>query len=220
MICRLLLLFLLAPLPAFAADAPDVAPIKKWLAGQENVRTVQADFTQTRTYRALRDPLAAKGHMLFSAPGNLRWEVGDPPKMVFLRKGDNALLIQPEKKRAERIPADAKPGANPRAMAMPVFPLAKDFASFSRQFEVLAVTVTGDHCHFEILPRDPQAQKFLSAIKVDFEVSSGQLAAFEIDLRDGATMRNEFSNVRLNQKIPSAAFDYDLSGLEVTDSKP
>lgn len=183
------------------------------------MRTVQADFTQTRTYRALRDPLATKGRMLYSAPGNLRWEVGEPPKMVFLRKGDKALLIQPEKKRAERIPADAKPGANPRAMAMPVFPLAKDFASFTRQFEVLSVTTTGDRCHLEILPRDPQAQKFLAAIKVDFELGSGQLTAFEINLRDGATMRNEFSNVRVNQKIPPAAFDYDLTGLEVVEGK-
>lgn len=183
------------------------------------MRTLQADFTQTRTYRALRDPLAARGRMLFSAPGNLRWEVGDPPKMVFLRKGDKALLIQPGKKRAERIPADAKPGANPRAIAMPVFPLAKDFASFNRQFEVLSVTTTGDRCHFEILPRDPQAQKFLAAIKVDFEIGNGQLTAFQIDLRDGATMRNEFSNVRVNQKIPPSAFDYDLTGLEVVEGK-
>lgn len=220
MIRRLLFLGFLLPLPALAADAPDVAPIKKWIAGQDDIRTVQADFTQTRTYRALRDPLAAKGRMLFSAPGNLRWEVGEPPKMVFLRKGDAALLIQPEKKRAQRLPVDAKLGANRQAMALPTFPLAKDFASFTRQFEVLAVTTAADHCHFEILPRDPQAQKYLAAIKVDFEIGSGQLTAFEVDLRDGATMRNEFSNVRLNQKIAPAAFDYDLSGLEVVESKP
>ncbi len=216
MIRRLLLFCLLAPWPAFAADAPDLAPIKKWIAGQDSVRSVQADFTQTRTYRALRDPAVAKGRLLFSAPGSLRWEVGDPPRMVFLRRGDTALLIQPQKKRAERIPA----GANPRAMAMPAFPLAKDFASFVKQFEVLAVTATGDHCHFEILPRDPQAQKFVAAIKIDFEIGSGQLSAFEIDLRDGATMRNEFTNVRLNQKIPAAAFEYDMAGLEVVDGKP
>lgn len=218
--CLLLLLCLLGPLPALAADAPDLAPIKQWIAGQENVRTVQADFTQTRTYRALRDPVAAKGRLLFSAPGNLRWEVGEPPRLIFLRKGNDALLVQPGKKRAERVPADAKPGANPRALAMPAFPLAKDFASFTRQFEVLTVTGTTGHCHFEILPRDPQAQKFVAAIKIDFETGDGHLTAFEIHLRDGATMRNDFTNVRLNQKIPAGAFDYDLTGLEVVDGKP
>ena len=211
---RFLLLCLLAPLSAAAADAPDLAPIKKWIAGQDSVRSVQADFTQTRTYRALRDPAVAKGRLLFSTPGSLRWEVGDPPRMVFLRRGDTALLIQPAKKRAERIPADAK-----QAMAMPAFPLAKDFESFTKQFEVLSVTATGDHCHFEILPRDPQAQKFVAAIKIDFEIGNGHLSAFEINLRDGATMRNEFTNVRLNQKIPAAAFEYDTAGLEVVDGK-
>lgn len=219
---HVLALCLLLPSAAFAADAPpDLAPIKKWIAGQESVRTVQADFTQTRAYRALRDPLVAKGHLLYSAAGNgLRWEVGEPPKMIYLRKGDGALLIQPAKKRVERVAAEVKPGGdNPRAFAIPHFPLAKDFADFTRQFEVLSVTAAGGHCHFEVLPRDAQAQKFVAAIKIDFETDNGRLTAFEIALRDGATMRNDFTNVRLNQKLAAGAFDYDLTGMEVTGNK-
>lgn len=218
----LLLLLVLAPPSVFvaAADVPDLAPIKKWIAGQESVRTVQADFVQTRTYRALRDPLAAKGRLWFGAPGNLRWEIGDPPKMIYLRKGDSALVIQPARRRAERVPVAAKPGANPRAFAAPSFPLAKDFASFNEQFEVLSVTTApGGHCHFEMQPRDVQAQKFVTAIKIDFETSGGQLTAFEIALRDGSSMRQEFTNIRVNQKLPSTAFDYDLTGLELVEGK-
>lgn len=216
----LLAVCLVVPSVGFA-ESPDLAPIKKWIAGQESVRTVQADFTQTRSYRALRDPLVAKGRLLYGAAVNgLRWEVGEPPKMIYLRKGDSALLIQPAKKRAERVAADLKPGAdNPRAFAIPRFPLAKDFADFTRQFEVLSVTTKEGHCHFEVLPREPQAQKFVAAIKIDFETASGQLTAFEIALRDGATMRNDFTNVRLNQKLPSGAFEYDLTGLEVSGDK-
>lgn len=108
MLPRVLLLCLLAVLPTLAsAQSPDLAPLKKWVARQAEIRTVQADFVQSRTYRALRDPLTSRGRLLFSAPGSFRWEAGDPPKMIVLRKGESYFLIQPAKKRAERLPADA-----------------------------------------------------------------------------------------------------------------
>ena len=100
------------------------------------------------------------------------------------------------------------------------FPLAKSFDDFNRQFEVLAVSVTGDRCRAELLPRDPQARKYLEAFRLDFQTDDGTLLDFEIALRDGSSLRNEFSNVRLNGKIDARVFDFDLTGYEVTDAKP
>lgn len=213
-------LFLLCTWPALAAEPLDMTPVKKWLAKQEDLHTVQADFTQTRALRALRSPIATPGHMWFAMPDSLRWELGDPAKTIVIRKGDTYVIIQPAKKKAERYKAEAiaKKGGS-MGFAMINFPIAKDFADFNRQFETLAVNVTDNHCHLEILPRDAQAKKMLAAIKFDFDTATGHLLSFELTTRDGSSMRSDFTNVRMNQKIDRHVFDYDFTGYEVVDGK-
>ena len=207
-------------LPAFGADAPDLAPIKRWLTKQEDLHTLQADFKQTRSYKNLRDPLALPGHVWYSAPGAFRWEIGDPPKTVVLRRGENYYVISPAKKHAERTPTAAlNETANARRMPMMDFPFAKNFEDFNRRFEVVSVATEGTLCHLELLPRDVQAKNALAAIRIDFNTENGHLMAFEFVTRDGSSMRNEFSNVRINQKLDPHQFDYDFTGYEVVDAK-
>lgn len=203
-----------------AAETMDLTPVKKWIARQDDFHSVQADFTQTRALRALRSPVASPGRLTFVVPNTLRWELGDPPKTIVLRKGNDYTLIQPTKKKAQRIPASnigQEGGA--KGFAMMEFPLASDFAEFQKKFEILSVSTEGDRCHLEILPRDAQARKFLSALKIDFNTKTSHMIAFEMTTRDGSSMRNEFSNVRVNQKIDRTMFEYDLTGYDVTDAK-
>ena len=215
------LLALCAAGPASAAESPNLAPIRKWLAGQASVRTIQADFTQTRSFHALRDPIASPGHLWFSAPHSFRWELGDPPKTVVLRRGDLYLVVQPAKKHAERqSAADLGGQAGGREMPMMDFPFAKDFDDFNRRFEVLAVTTRDTHCHVEMLPRDPQMRKLLEVARIDFDTATGFLISFEFVTRDGSSLRNEFTNVRLNGKIDPARYEYDLTGYDVAAAKP
>jgi len=213
-------LCLLCAWPGLAAEPLDMTPVKKWLAKQDDLHSVQADFTQTRALRALRSPIATPGHMWFAMPDSLRWELGEPAKTIVIRKGDTYFLIQPAKKKVERYKADnisKKGGA--LGFAMINFPIAKDFADFNRQFETLSVTATDNHCHLEILPRDAQAKKMLQAIKFDFDTTTGHLLSFEMATRDGSSMRSDFTNVRMNQKIDRHVFDYDFTGYEVVDGK-
>jgi outer membrane lipoprotein-sorting protein len=214
------ILCVLLPLAGRAAEPPDLAPIKRWIARQDEFRSAEADFTQTRALRALRSPVAIHGRLWFVAPDSLRWELGDPPKTIVLRKGATYFMIQPAKKKAERSAAGGpgkKGGA--QAFAMMSFPLAKDFNDFNRQFEVLNVNTVDDRCHFEIAPRDLQERKFLQAIRIDFDTASAHLLAFEMVFRDGSSMRNEFSDVKMNQKIDRHIFDFDFTGYEVIDAR-
>ena len=214
----LLIVALAGPLPA--AELPDLAPVKRWLARQEELRTLQADFTQTRRYKNLRDPLAAPGHVWYDAPGSFRWEIGDPPKTVVLRKGEDYYVITPGKKRAERTPTAvlSQPGSA-RRMPMMDFPFARNFEDFTRRFEVVAISTEENRCHLEVLPRDAQARNALASVRIDFDTETGHLLAFEFVTRDGSSMRNEFANVRINQKIDPHQFDYDFTGYEVVDAK-
>jgi outer membrane lipoprotein carrier protein len=214
------LLFLICALPVFAGEPLDLTPVKRWLVRQDELRSVQADFTQTRALRALRSPITTPGRMWFATPDLLRWELGEPAKTIVVRKGDTYFLIQPARKKVERYKADsvAKKGGT-MGFAMMNFPLAKDFADFNRQFETLTVRVADNRCHLEILPRDAQAKKMLEAIKIDFDTNSGHLLSFELATRDGSSMRSDFANVRMNQKFDRRVFDYDFTGYEIVDGK-
>ncbi len=211
-------LTLLATLSLRAAQPPDLTPVKKWIARQDDFHAVSADFTQTRALRALRDPLKSPGHLWFSEPDSFRWELGDPVKTIVLRKGDDVFVITPAKKRAERHPANGRQDGI-QSMATMSFQLAKDFAEFQRKYETLEVSAEGNRCHLEIAPRDPQTRKFLSKIQIDFDTASGEMLAFEVLTRDGSSMRNEFSNVRVNPKLDRRVFDFDFTGYDIVDAK-
>lgn len=203
-----------------AAEPIDYTPIKKWIARQDDFRSVEADFVQTRALRALRSPVAVPGHIWFSTPNTLRWELGNPAKTIVLRKGDTWSLIQPAKKKVEHFgPNDLEKAGPARGFAMMSFPLAKDFADFQQKFEVLAVSTEGTRCHLEVLPRDAQARKVLSALKIDFDTATGHMITFEMATKDGSSMRNDFSNVHVNQKIDRKVFEVDTTGYDVVESK-
>ena len=51
----------------------DLTPVKKWIASQAGMKSLSADFVQTRTFRTLRDPLERQGHIWFQSPDAFRW---------------------------------------------------------------------------------------------------------------------------------------------------
>jgi outer membrane lipoprotein-sorting protein len=214
----IILALLLTASPVLAEAPVDLAPLKRWLARQDEFRNVTADFTQTRALRVLRDPVAMPGRLWFTSAGALRWELGRPPKTIVMRKGGQTLLIDPVKKSAERQTGGNSKG-RPDIGSIMRFPLAKDFADFQRQFEVLALSAEGLRTRVELAPREPQARKFMKGMKLEFNAASGHMHSFEMAFKDGSSLRNDFSNVRVNQKLDRDLFDFDLTGYEVKDAK-
>ncbi|MGC3988783.1 MAG: outer-membrane lipoprotein carrier protein LolA [Chthoniobacteraceae bacterium] len=124
------------------------------------------------------------------------------------------------KKKATRTPAEAmNQQAGMKGMPMMSFPMAKTYADFEQQFELLSVKTEGDQCAISVLPRDVQARKFLKQMNLSFSQTTGQLSYFEMVVRDGSSMRNDFDHVQVNEKIDRAIFNYDLTGYSVTDAK-
>jgi outer membrane lipoprotein-sorting protein len=205
---------------AGAALADDLAPVRAWIAHQRSVKSIAADFAQTRALRTLRDPVVAHGKFWFRAPSSFRWQIGDPPKTIVLGDDKEIDVIQPRKKLVERSSSDQMSRqARARGFGMMSFPFAADFDDFQEQFEVLAVRTEGNHCHLELLPRDAQARRFLARIALDFDTDSGQLLTFEIVTREGSSMRTEFQNTRVNAPLDPALFRFDTTGYKVRDAK-
>ncbi|MEI6279867.1 MAG: outer membrane lipoprotein carrier protein LolA [Verrucomicrobiae bacterium] len=205
---------------ATSAAPPDLSPLKEWIARQKNVRSVSADFTQTRALSALRSPLTSTGRLWFVAPDWFRWELGDPPKIIIIGTPKGLTTIQPGRNRAERKPASPSGSlADSGPLGMIRFPGGGSFEEFQRLVQVLAFESTGSRCHLEMLPRDARSARRLAAIKLDFDPATGHWLSFEIVTREGSSIRNEFRNVRINPRLDKELFEYDLTGFHVTDEK-
>ncbi len=104
---RVLLVLALLPVLAHAAPA-DRALLDKWIASQEKIQTLSADFTQTRKLLSVKNPLSSSGHLWFRKPDAFRWELGSPAKRIALRNGSGILLAEPrasaQPNRPSRIP--------------------------------------------------------------------------------------------------------------------
>ena len=154
------------------------------------------------------------------APNWFRWELGDPPKTIIIGTPTELTIIQPTKKRAQRKSLGSVDTMRDTGfLGMMKFPGGVSFEEFNKLVQVLALEESGSRCHLEILPRDAAAVKALSAIKLDFDRTTGHWLSFEMVTREGSSIRNDFSHVQLNPKLDKSLFHYDLTGFQVTDEK-
>ncbi len=78
--CCLAILLLLAAAVCRAADPNLNLMFDRWFAAQTNIQSWSADFTQTRTFKTLSQPLVSTGKVWVTMPGRFRWELGQPRK--------------------------------------------------------------------------------------------------------------------------------------------
>jgi outer membrane lipoprotein carrier protein len=200
------LLFLLAALlPLHAADTNVL--LTSWLNSQTNLHTWSADLTQTRSLKALAEPLVSTGRVWFAAPDRFRWELGSPAQTIAVRNGAEMFLVTPRLKRADRIPLDGSakgPWSEVLALLESGFP--RDAAAFFQQYQLKSLRQTNDVCEVRLLPKSTGARRMIPEVMVAFSTNGFGLLATELTLADGSVMRNDFHNTALNPVLDADTF--------------
>jgi len=186
------------------------AQFDKWFEVQTNLQSWSADFTQTRSLKVLSQPLVSAGRV-WVAQGKFRWELGQPVQTVVLRQPDQLLIIYPRLKRAEKYPLDGVPtGPIKDALALLDASLPRDRATMEKNFLLLSATETNSILQMTLQPRSDSARKFIGEIVIGFHTNNFTIAATEMRFSDGSSLRNDFTNVVLNQQIDAAQFEASL----------
>src|ERR1043166_4110207 len=176
------------------------ALIASWLARQTNVQTWAADFTQTRTLKALIHPLISTGQVWFAAPQNFRWQLGgNPPQTIALRNGDTMLVFYPRLKRAEKYDfsqVQSSQWKDTLALLQTGFPRSKE--ELDKQFTLGGLQSTNDLQILTLKPRSVAARKNIPLIKIILDANDSNLRGTELEFADGSTMRNLVANIRTN----------------------
>ena len=198
----------------------DLSALKTCLEARRNIKTISADFTQTRALKTLKSPIAVKGHFWFAAPDRFRWQLGDPPKTIIIGAKEGNMVIHPSTKHAEKSTLTTS-GSFPSQKVFEMMGLSgkRTLEEFQKHMNVLSLKTSGTRCHLEMLPKDPLANRGLSSINLDFDTGTGQWLGFEIVTREGSSICTELNNVRTNSVIAGGVFDYDLSGFTVDHEK-
>jgi outer membrane lipoprotein carrier protein len=207
-----LLLTSWAGLSVHAAHSPENALLDRWIARQAEIRTLSADFTQTRALRVLRSPVASRGHLWFQAPGDFRWQVGDPPKIIVLRKDNDVRVIEPLRKTVKIEALDL----GRREAGLMEFPFVRSRADLEKRFTIGELKTEDPVCRVKLIPRDTQG--FLTGVNLTFDTQTLHLLTLEMTFRDGSSLRNEFSNVQVNEKLPAGTFAFDTTGYREIDA--
>lgn len=221
--CLAILIFALLSCLTVAAvpadESPDLSPLKKMISAQKGMRTLSADFNQTRSLSTLRIPLRNKGKLWWIKNGNtFRWELGSPPKIIILRSLESIATIHPEMRLAEKRPVLGTI-ASPAAALLSMMSGGNSLEEFQKNFQVISLETVGECCNVTMLPRNADASRGLTAIKLSFNTNSGQWLSLEIVTRDGSSVLSEFRNVVMNPELDPGIFNYDLTGYKVTNEK-
>jgi outer membrane lipoprotein-sorting protein len=212
--CVTALLVALAASPsapdAAAEDSADEV-LSSWLARQAEIQSWTADVVQTRRLESLVRPLTANGRVWFRQPNRFRWQLGDPPKTIAVRTEDALVILYPRLQQAERyaLGAELDP-AWQQALALLEVGFPQDPELFRAAYGLMAGERIESGWRLELQPADADARRLLERIRLELSADDLTLLATELVFPDGSTMRNDFSEHRLDVELEDALFEAEI----------
>lgn len=208
------LLLLTAALPA---APPDLTPVKQWINHAKAAKSVVVEFTQERHLRAVTKPLVSTGRMWFKAPGALRWQVGEPPKLIALQqtRGGDLIVLEPKKREARVFSAAAlQDKSGPFAFIEASFPTSLE--AFQEKLRIDRVELRGGLVEVSGQMKDRRINVAVLKIVFIIDPASHRLRSLEVWFHDGSKIVNQFSKVTENTEVPDRLFTESLEGWKVT----
>jgi outer membrane lipoprotein-sorting protein len=187
------------------------ALLNAWLEKQAGLQSWSAEFTQTRTLKALTQPLTTDGRVWFAAPNRFRWELGRPPETLALRTATTLLVVYPKLHRAERYPlTEAARGPWRDALMLLESGFPRNREEFAARFQVGTPEVAAGECRLSLQPRVASARKLIPQLRLAFSTNELALRWMELRFADGSTLRNDFRHAQWNPTLEAALFEFPL----------
>jgi outer membrane lipoprotein-sorting protein len=202
---------------SLAAGEPDLTAVKQWIAHARTMKSVVVEFTQERHLRTVTKPLVSAGRMWFKAPGALRWQVGEPPKLIALQqtRGGDFTVLDPKKREARVFSSTAlKTKGGPFAFIEASFPTSLE--EFQEKFRIESVKVRDEVVEISGQMKDRRMDVAVLKIVFIIDPASHRLRSLEVWFHDGSKMVNRFSIVAENTHVPDQLFTESLEGWKVT----
>ena len=199
----------------------DLSPVEKWLERMEGLDSVEATFVQQQYLRTLRKPLTTNGHLWLKYPDDFRWEIGDPPSTIAIRNQDTLTVIEPKKKRAQRISLAPKAGKDGSAVPASIYSVSKTFPrsmeELGEHFDILDLKKNGKVYELTLKPDDKKLAFVMRRVVLFIDVEKYYLHGLELHFRDKSRIRTTFTRLQFNPTFPADLLKPDITGYKVSD---
>jgi outer membrane lipoprotein-sorting protein len=199
--------------PLAAAVAND-EPVRQWIGKARGLKSVTAEFRQERYLRALNRPLVTPGRLWYRADGALRWQLGEPPKTIALRRGPGAevTVIEPAARTVRVFATDAA-GVKSGAVALLDAGFPESYEAFDKRFRLDGLERDDAGAwRVETGLRDNSLSVAVQRMVFVVDPSTFHLRALEVWFRDGSRIVSHFTDLKENAPVPDAVFEEATDG--------
>lgn len=208
------ILLILGALGADLARADmDEVIVKRWLATNVGVDTLKIEFTQSRQLTSLKSVTRQNGVLWVDhrGEGRFRWQTGEPPQTIVIRRGGQLLIVRPRSKKYER--RWTKESRSSMAMLAEGFP--RRWEEFQRKYRLLGVKSQSKTHRIDVQPLG-SAGRGVRVLTFVIGNGNGRLQGIDAMFRDGSSQQIAFDKVVTKVPLPTGLFSPDLTGYQET----
>ena len=192
----ILALLIMAPLWAYSQTPQEKEAFGRIVASTTGMKTMTADFTETKHLEMLSDDVTQTGKLWYVSPSNMRWEYGKDfygvysPKAVYMVRGGK------------------RDGALTRGFSQTAKMVTSLISNLSDNIKDYRVSYVKDGKDLKItaVPTSPRMKGMVDSVVMKFDMATCLIKSFEIRNKAGYTLIT-FSSVKKDADIDSQLFN-------------
>jgi outer membrane lipoprotein-sorting protein len=180
-----------------AKDAVDY--LKEFEKNNSEIKTLSADFLQTKRLSLFKDPIVSRGKIYLKKPGLFAWRSIAPIKYNMVIKGMAITQWDEDSKTVQKISFNSNPAFSTAIDQMKLW----FYGNYSKLSDDYDISVVAEKpLTFKFVPRkDFFTAKVIDSMNVIFNAGKTYLRKISIAEKSGDTMEIDFSGVAINPKL-------------------
>ncbi len=183
----------------------DTTSFKKALVEvSKTTNTLQSKFTQKKVLRVMKNPIVSEGNIAFQKPNSLRWSYMHPFSYTIILEGGQISIDDSGKSSHYDISANKVFEDINKLIISAVEGTILDDPKFSKTY----LETPGSYL-VELVPSDAFMQDYISQMNIEFTKSDLLVNSIQIMESQGNSTLIEFSDTRVNERLPEDTFEID-----------
>lgn len=180
--------------------------IKKVQAQQKSTNSLQASFRQEKVLALLSKPEVSTGTFVYSKPNNVLWSYNAPKRVQMLIANGTLTTFYPDLNKAEKLDVTRFQDRIFKYMGA-----SGAIDELARYFDFTFTDNAGNsYFILDLNPNSKVVAKRVKHIKIFIDRATYLTNKFEYVEGDGDITRYEFTNLKINQPVPSGTFALNL----------
>lgn len=201
----ILLIFLTIPTIAFSQSKSESEIIAILSKATAETKSIECEFTQTKTMKLLGDKMISNGKMYFQSPGKLHWEYISPYKYIFILN-DNKVILK-NSKHENQINVNQNKMFKEIARIMMNSVVGKCLNN-KMDFKLSAKETSFDYI-VSLSPQSNNLKQLYSQIIIHFDHHTLYVKKLELNEKKGNNTIIELKNIKKNETVNPSHFKID-----------